>query len=424
MDERAVRTIRPAGRIEASVTLPPSKSYTNRALIAAALADGTSRILFPSASDDSRYLIEGLREFGVSIEKQANALEVSGTDGHIQAPSHEIFVGNAGTTMRFLAGLASLAPGETVLVGDDQMNRRPIKDLLDALRPAGVKCSCEGDYPPVRIRGGNFLGGRIDVDASASSQFVSSLLLSSPYAKRPVTLHVTGKLRSEPYVDMTLHVMRSFGAKIDAAEMKYFLVDNHERYIGHSFAVEADASAATYFLAAAAINGGKITICNLSPESLQGDARFVGVLEDMGCSVLRHDERIELSGGRLRGIEVDMNEMPDCVPTLAVVAAFAEGPTTIADIGHLRYKETNRLAALTAELAKLGARVGLGEEDLLIRPDKLHGATIETYNDHRIAMSFAVAGLKIPGVEILNPACVTKSFPGFWEEFTKLETRN
>jgi 3-phosphoshikimate 1-carboxyvinyltransferase len=421
MKETDPRPIRPCRSIDAEVRLPPSKSYTNRALIAASLAEGISVLVNPSKSEDSGHLVRALREFGVPISEHPGGLEIEGTGGRLRVPGKEVFVGNAGTAMRYLTTFAALAEGETVLTGDEHMLRRTLKGLLDALRGAGVRSSSKDGFPPVTIYGGNFAGGLIEIDASVSSQFVSSILLSAPYARRPVSLHVTGKLSSLPYVDMSIHVMRSFGAGVDNIESSLFRVSNTQRYIGHEFRIEADASAATYFLAAAALTGGHVTIPDLSPESLQGDVRFLGVLADMGCKVSSHQNRIELYGNRLRGIEVDMNDIPDSVPTLAVLAAFAEGPTTILDVAHLRHKETDRLRALAAELARLGARVDLHEDGLTIHPRPLSGAAIETYNDHRIAMSFAVAGLRIKGVVIKNPGCVGKSFPTFWEEFTKLE---
>lgn len=421
MKDPNARQIRPARAIDMEVEVPPSKSYTNRALVAAALAEGVSTLRNPSRSEDSKYLIGALREFGVRIDEHPRHLEIGGTGGRLEVPKKELFVGNAGTAMRYLAAFSGLVNGETVITGDANMQRRPMKDLLEALRSAGIRSSSNDGFPPVRIHGGNFQGGRIDIQAALSSQFVSSILLCAPYAKRPVALHVTGKLSSLPYVYMSIHVMRSFGAEIDNIEFSLFRVDNRQKYIGHEFMIEADASSATYFLAAAAITGGHVVITNLSPESLQGDIRFLHLLGEMGCRITRHEDRIELHGNRLRGIEARMNEIPDSVPALAVVAAFAEGPTSILDVAHLRHKETDRLSALKTELTRLGARVELEEEGLTIHPQTLRGATIETYNDHRIAMSFAVAGLRVKGVFIRNPACVAKSFPRFWEEFTKLE---
>jgi len=416
-----LRTIRPIKSVNAEIQLPPSKSYTNRALIVAALADGTSIIHNPSRSNDSMLLIQAARKFGIEIKEEQDRLEVIGSNGKLKSPSQEIFVGNAGTTMRFLVSFACLADGETILTGDEQMNKRPIKDLLETLKANGIKCTSQNGFPPVKILGGNFNGGKINIDASVSSQFVSSILLASPYAKRPVILHINGDINSMPYVDMTLHVMRSFGANIETIDTKIFKIDNQQKYIGHEFEIESDATSASYFLAAAAITNGYIKICGLSTESLQGDIQFISVLSDMGCSVIKHQDCIEMRGGKLHGIEVDMNTMLDCVPTLAVVAAFAKGNTVIKNIRQLRYKETDRISAIATELTKIGAKIELVDNELIIYPQPLHGAVIETYNDHRIAMSFAIAGLQVDGIKIKNPMCVTKSFPNFWEEFKKLE---
>ena len=286
---------------------------------------------------------------------------------------------------------------------------------------AGVRSTSDDGYPPITIHGGRFKGGVVRVQGAISSQYVSSLLLAGPYANNTLTVGVKGELASLPYVDMTLHVMRTFGASVEVLDPRVFQVSHTDKYIGQTFTIEADASSATYFLAAAAITGRRVRVLNLTAESLQGDARFINTLAEMGCRVSRDDNFIEVHGGALLGIEIDMNEMPDCVPTLAVIAAFAQGPTTLHNIAHLRHKETDRLSALAKELSRIGAGVELFDESMTIRPRTLHGAIIETYNDHRIAMSFAVAGLVVPGIVISNPACVSKSFPNFWEEFQKLE---
>jgi 3-phosphoshikimate 1-carboxyvinyltransferase len=419
----APRQIRPVRSIDLQMEMPPSKSYTNRALIAASLAEGPSMLVRPSKSEDSMLLVRALRQFGVTIDEQPGRFAVAGTGGELLVPPGEIDVGNAGTAMRFLTTFASIVRGETVITGDENMRRRTLQGLLDALKAAGVRTTSQAGFPPVKIHGGSFAGGSVGIDAAVSSQFISSILLSSPYAKHPVALHARGKISSLPYVTMTLHVMRSFGAGVDTAEFSHFRVDNTQKYIGQEFTIEGDASAATYFLASAAITGGHVVIANLSTESLQGDIRFLGLLGEMGCRIAKRDDAIELHGGRLRGIEVDMNEIPDSVPALAVVAAFAEGPTSIIDVEHLKHKETNRLAALATELTRLGARVDLHEDGLTIHPKPLKGAAIETYNDHRMAMSFAVAGLRVTGISITNPGCVGKSFPTFWDEFEKLEQK-
>jgi 3-phosphoshikimate 1-carboxyvinyltransferase len=423
MVETEIRRIQVVDSINAKIQLPPSKSYTNRALIAAALADGSSTIQNPSCGDDSQYLIQALRDLGIIIDEQPSCLMIEGTNGIIRPSSKELFIGNAGTAMRFLTSLAALVRGETVLTGDDQMLKRPINDLLDAIRAAGIRCESANGFPPVKIHGGNFVGGYINMKASISSQFVSSILLAAPYANHTVNLHMVGKVSSMPYIDMTLHVMREFGGQVDFIAPSTYIIHNTERYIGHTQTIESDASSATYFGAAAAITGGHVEFSNLSTDSLQGDIRFLEILAQMGCRVSERDGTVSVQGGDLIGIEIDMNDLPDCVPTLAIAAMFARGSTTITNIGHLKFKESDRLKALSVEMAKLGAKIELSDDSITIHPRSLHGATIETYNDHRMAMSFAVAGLRVPGVIINNPNCVTKSFPNFWEEFQKLESK-
>lgn len=418
---REARMIRPFNDVQCVINLPPSKSYTNRALIAAALASGPSLITNPSTSDDSAYLISALREFGVKMDVSPRCIELEGTNGIFSAPEKELFVGNAGTTLRFLTSFASLAIGTTLITGDAMMRQRPVEHLLESLRGTGVRCTSRDGYPPIVIHGGTFSGGTIEMNGSVSSQFVSSLLLSSPYAAHPVHLSIKGALRSRPYIDMTIHVMRSFGALVDQPGDAGYVVSNSNRYVGTNFTVEADAASATYFAAAAAVTGGKITLANLPQESLQGDVRFFELLSRMGCQVQREEKGIAILGGRLAGITADMNDIPDCVPALAVVALFADGPTELLNVGHLRFKETDRVQALGAGLTRLGAKVDIGAENILIVPGTPGGQTIETYDDHRMAMSFAVAGLRIPGVIIENAGCVSKSFPNFWAEFTKLE---
>ncbi len=406
---------------DAEIFLPPSKSYTNRALICAALAEGTSELLNPSHSGDTVLMIDALRRFGIGIEEGDDRLIVHGGGGRLRAPAGTLNLGNAGTTIRFLAGLAGLADGTTTLTGDERMRQRPIGELIDALAAAGVESSSENGSPPVVIKGGGFRGGGIDLDAHRSSQFLSSLLLVSPYALTPVQIRLAEHPASLPYVDLTLEVMKSFGASVSAVSRREFWVDNTFRYSARSFRIEPDASSASYFAAAAAITGGQVRIRGCPDRSLQGDFGFLDILRTMGAKITWVNETITVRGGVLRGVDVDMNGLPDCVPTLAVTAAFAEGPTTIRRVGHLKYKESDRLQAIASELEKIGASVRIGEETLQITPGASRGGLVETYRDHRIAMSFAVAGLRVPGIQIADPGCVTKSFPGFWEEFRKLE---
>ncbi len=419
----SVRLIKTTDAFDAVIMLPPSKSYTNRALMVASLAEGPSTIINPSTSDDALIMIDALRAFGVSIDHAEQALHVEGTGGAIHAPSHELDLGNAGTAMRFIISLAALAHGETRLTGNTHMQRRPVKDLLGALASCGVRSSSNNGCPPLSISGTGLTGGPIAVKGGVSSQFISSLLLVSPYASKDVSLRIQDTPSSFPYIDMSLHVMRSFGADVTARSPLLYQISCKQQYIGREFVIERDASGATYFLGAAAITGGRVTIRGFSHDSFQGDARFIDILGEMGCKIEKGAESMSLQGAILHGTEIDMNAMPDCVPALAVVAAFAQGSTTISNIAHLRFKESNRLQTLATELRRIGAAVELMDDGLIIHPRKMNGARIETYDDHRLAMSFAMAGLRVPNIEITNPECVSKSFPDFWKEFSKLESK-
>lgn len=413
--------IKPVENINAVVRVPTSKSITNRALIAAALANGVSEIVDFSTADDCQLMIKALGKFGVKIEEIGNKLIVTGTGGKIKAPDADVFVGNAGTTMRFLAGLAALADGSTIIYGDDRMNLRPIGDLTTALEQFGIRTETNNGYPPVKIYGGKLKGGLVRIDASKSSQFVSSILLVAPYATKDVDLLLSDIVASKPYLDNTTEVMQLFGADVQKKTNGYH-INGSNRYQPTTYLIEGDYSSASYFFAAAAVTGGKVTVQNLNHPSKQGDARFLDVLQKMGCTVIKDVSGIAVVGSpKLSGITIDMNEIPDMVPTLAVIALFAKGKTKIENVAHLRFKESDRLYALATEMRKLGAEVTEFDDGLEIVPKgKYIGVEIETYNDHRIAMSFAIAGLKIPGIKIFNPVCVKKSFPNFWDEFEKI----
>ena len=411
----------------ASVFLPGSKSITNRALLLAALADGESRLRAPLHSDDTFYMAQALRELGVRVEEtEERDFVISGTGGVLQAPIKPLFIGNSGTTVRFLTAAACLAPtgADVVLDGVARMRERPIRDLLGALLTLGVQAESVNGHgcPPVRIRGGGLPGGFCRLAGDVSSQFLTALLQVAPYAQRDVEIEVIGDLISKPYVDITQSVMQSFGVTFTNDAYRRLHVPAGQRYAARDYAVEADASNASYFLAAAAVTGGMVTLENLSSSSIQGDVRFVDVLERMGCVVTRGDT-ITLTGPeRLMGIEVDMEAIPDTAQTLAVVAAFADAPSHITGIASLRVKETDRVAAIAKELPKLGIRVEKQRDSWTIHPPSsgaYHGADIDTYDDHRMAMSFAVAGLRVPGVTINDPKCVAKTFPDFWERWER-----
>ena len=418
MQELAVSTISPP---DATVRIPGSKSLTNRALVCSALAAGTSRLVGWLESDDTEAMIDGLGRLGVTVEREGSDLLVNGTGGEFAIPLHPIDCRASGTTMRFLAACAALVRGRVVLDGVARMRERPIQDLADALTSLGVSARTVAGCPPVTIQGGRLRGGRVAVDASKSSQFLSALLMVAPLAESEVEI-VSGQITSRPYVDVTLSVMNAFGISVELLGSDSFRIPGGQRYRTRSYAIEPDATAATYFFAAAAITGGRIRVDGLSPASAQSDVRFVEVLERMGCSVERGPNWLAVRGPRyLHGIDVDLNALPDSALTLAVVALFARGRTSIRNVPNLRLKETDRMAALETELRKLGAQVETTKTDLLIDPPaRVTPCRIATYDDHRMAMSFAVAGLVVEGIVIQDPDCVRKTFPGFFDELRRL----
>ena len=417
-----------SGPVQASARIPGSKSITNRALLLAALAQGTSTLRAPLHSEDTFYMAQALRELGVSVEETASGDHVlEGVDGHFSAPDKTLLIGNSGTTVRFLTAAACLAPlgSDVVLDGVPRMRERPIRDLIGALLTLGVQAETVNGHgcPPVRVRGGGLAGGSCRLRGDISSQFLSALLQVAPYAAQDVQIDIVGDLISKPYVDITQAVMRAFGVSMENDGYEHLTVAAGQRYEARDFTVEADASNASYFLAAAAVTGGTVVLENLGTTSIQGDARFVDVLEEMGCAVTRTPHQITLTGPDvLKGISVDMEAMPDMAQTLAVAAAFADGPSWINGLASLRVKETDRLRAVAQELPKLGVGVEEGRDYWIITPSadgSRHGGEIDTYEDHRMAMSFAIAGLRIPDVVINNPGCVAKTFPDFWQRWDR-----
>lgn len=423
-----MKTITPIHNLDATVTVPGSKSITQRALIAAALAEGESVLIGPLASEDTRYTMAALRAMGIGIDDHdPERWLVRGSGGGIKTPDGDIFLGNNGTATRFLTSVAALGHGRFRISGDKRMAERPIAPLLDALRGWQVQVESEAGNgcPPLTINAAGIAGGLTVLPEGKSSQYLSSLLLVAPYAARAAELEVRGEVLSRPYVEMTLAVMADFGIRVEAAPSLHFFRIPQGRYAGREYQVEGDASGASYFWAAAAVTGGRVTVTNVPVPSLQGDAHLVPLLARMGCTVHRAGQGITVQGPvRLEAIEADMGDMPDVAPTLAVAAAFAEGTTVISNIAHLRIKECDRVSAVVTELRKMGAEVEEEHDRMLIHGQaggvNLHGAAIETYHDHRIAMCFAVAGLKVSGVEITNETCVAKSFPDFWERFALL----
>lgn len=413
-----------------SLRVPGSKSITNRALVLAAMFSQRTACTLRSAlsSEDTEVMIDALKRLGFRIDADWTAaqptIQVHCVPGSRMVPAGEadLFVGNSGTTMRFLTALVSLGEGHYRLDGVPRMRERPIEDLLAALRQLGVRaCSENGNgCPPVVIEADGLRGGPVRIRGDASSQFLSGLLMAAPFARAPVKIDIEGELVSWPYVAMTLEMLRRWGVEVEAEDRRSFRLPQANGGGITDYAIEPDASAASYFFAAAAISGGHVRVDGLHSSSLQGDTRFVNVLEQMGCSVTQDSVGLAVQGGRLHGIDVDMNDISDTVMTLAAVACFADGPTAIRHVGHIRHKETDRLAALTTELRRLGATVAEFSDGLTIRPQPLHGVIVETYNDHRMAMSLALVGLKVPGVVIRNPSCVAKTYPGFFDDLSRL----
>lgn len=410
--------------VDATVRVPGSKSVTNRALIVAALAGGVSTILNPLFSDDSYWLMEALARLGFPVHADLDKAEVriGGQGGKIPEPEVEVYVGNAGTAARFLPPFLALGDGEYRLDGTHRMRERPVEDLVEALRGLGAGVSYggeEGRFPLV-VSGGGIRGGATRVKGSKSSQFLSGLLMAAPYAMEKVTLEVEGKLVSRPYVGVTLGVMRAFGGSVDVDPERSLYAVSPGIYEARDYDVEPDASAASYFMAAAAVTGGRVRIPGLGKHTSQGDMQFLEVLERMGCGVEIEPDHIEVRGPRrLKGIEVDMNDFSDTMMTLAAIAPFAEGTTLITNIEHTRRQETDRISAVATELGRLGVRVEESESCLRIIPGVVKAAAVSTYGDHRMAMAFAIAGLVAPGIRIKDPVCVTKTFP---EYFRRLES--
>jgi 3-phosphoshikimate 1-carboxyvinyltransferase len=414
----------PVSRLNAAVRVPGSKSYTQRALVIGSLAEGQSFLQGPLASEDTDYLTEALRVLGAEVLSTGEDLVVTGTGGRLAPPRRPIFLGNNGTGARFLISVASLGDGDYHLTGSPRLCQRPMKPLLDALRSLGGASTCEGKegYLPLTIHAQGVQGGLATFAEVESSQYISSLLISAPHARKDVEIEVKGLTASRPYIAMTAEVMRRFGVSVERNGGNGYFMRSGQRYRGTSYAVEGDASSASYFFLAAALCQGTIRVSPMSRETLQGDGGFLRILEELGCTVSSGESWVEVEGRPLPpGDRVyDMGDMPDMVPTLAVLSAVRPGRTVIHGAAHLRIKESNRLQALSRELAKTGIRAEEREDGLVIEGGSPRGAEIDTYKDHRIAMSFAMLGLAAPGMRIRDGGCVGKSFPGFWEELGKL----
>ncbi|ERH63180.1 3-phosphoshikimate 1-carboxyvinyltransferase [Pantoea dispersa EGD-AAK13] len=419
-------TLQPIARVDGTVNLPGSKSVSNRALLLAALANGTTRLTNLLDSDDVKHMLNALQALGVSYTLSADrtVCEVVGNGGPLRAEQPlELFLGNAGTAMRPLAAALCLGEQSVVLTGEPRMKERPIGHLVDALRQGGARIDYleQTDYPPLRLNGG-FTGGEVSVDGSVSSQFLTALLMTAPLAQNDTTITIKGELVSKPYIDITLHLMRCFGVDVENQHYQRFVVKGQQQYQSPGdYLVEGDASSASYFLAAAAIRGGTVRVTGIGRNSVQGDIRFADVLEKMGAVIEWGDDYIACTRGALNAIDMDMNHIPDAAMTIATTALFAEGTTLMRNIYNWRVKETDRLAAMATELRKVGAEVEEGHDFIRVTPPaQLQHADIGTYNDHRMAMCFSLVALSDTPVTILDPGCTAKTFPDYFQQLAKI----
>lgn len=397
--------------------VPGSKSITNRALPLAALADGKSVLTGVLESDDTRHMRAALEGLGVAVRAlDATTVEVHGGRNRLRAPTSPLFIGNSGTSVRFLSALAALVPGDVTLQGDEAMQKRPLAELVEGLRQLGVGVDCATGCPPLTVRGGRLPGGRVRMRGDLSSQYFSALMLAGGAAEADIELEVEGKLVSRPYIEITRRMVEDFGGRIDETESG-FRVHATGGYRARSYAVEPDASSASYPFALAAATGGSVTVPDIGTAALQGDYAFTSVLEQVGARVERHADSTTVEGPReLVGVDVDMHDISDTAMTLAALAPLAKGPTRIRNIANIRIKETDRLAAIATELERLGQSVTQGDDFIVIEPRPLRPATVHCYHDHRIAMCFAVLGAATGAVTIEDPACVAKTYPGFWDD--------
>jgi len=420
--------------LNSTVRVPGSKSLTNRALLIASLANGTTHLTNALFSDDSRYFAKALQTLGfdIQLDEANHAMTITGLAGKIPAAQAELFIGNAGTAARFLSAFLTLGDGEYILDGEPRMRERPIGDLVESLSQLGAdiqpilnsefKIPNSQICPPVKITASGLPGGKTTIAGDISSQFLSALLMVAPYAQNPIEVTLSTDLNSKPYVDMTIAIMKDFGVEIERDNYSQFTIRPTFYSPLSTYSIESDASAASYFFAAPAICGGTVKVENISRKSVQGDIVFLDVLKQMGCIVTETDNCLLVTGSaELRGIDVDMRDIPDTAQTLAAVAPFASSPTRIRGIASARVKETDRVSATCTELKRLGVQVEEHEDGMTIYPcQSFQPASIQTYNDHRMAMAFSLIGLRFDGVTIENPSCVSKTFPNFFEVLASL----
>jgi len=413
-----------SGPVQGTVKPPGSKSITNRALIVAALAEGTTHLSGVLDCRDTQVMIQSLNRLGVKVKHDPAActVVVQGCAGKFSQKSASLWLENSGTSIRFLTALCAIGKGKFQLDGNPRMRERPIQDLVEALNQLGVEVTCENGTgcPPVVVKANGLKGGEASISGNVSSQYLSALLMVAPAAEKEVTITILDEMVSKPYLEITLGVMAQFGVTIDRVKPSVWKIRPQTYQRSAVYEIEPDASAASYFLAAAAITGGRVTVEGLNQDALQGDINFIRVLEDMGCEIERGRDSITVQGCPLKGIDVDMNDISDTAQTLAAVAVFAEGPTHIRNVGHIRHKETDRIAAIATELKRMGIQVEETSDSITIHPGEIQPATIETYDDHRMAMSFSLIGLKVPGIAINDPDCTIKTYPHFFTDLEKL----
>lgn len=416
-----------SGPVNGQIRPPGSKSITNRAMILAALADGPVTLTGMLDSQDTRVMVESLRRLGFEVHQSIEDCRctVHGLSGRIPAEQADLWLENSGTSIRFLTSLCALGHGEYRLDGVERMRQRPIGDLVRALQPLGAVIEFEtpgSDCPPVKVHGsaGRMIGGQTTIAGSISSQFLSSLLMAAPACREPVKVSVSGELVSKPYVTMTLEMMRAFGAEVSWPEDLSQFEIQPQPYRAGTYDIEPDASAASYFFGVAAVTGGSVTVSGLTKNALQGDVLFAAALERMGCEVTWGSDSITVAGRPLHGIDIDMNAISDTAQTLSTVAVFASSPTRIRNVGHMRHKETDRIAAVVTELRRAGLKAEEHEDGLTIFPGNPQPCEIQTYDDHRMAMSFSLLGLRAAGIRILDPKCTAKTYPNYFEDLRRL----
>ena len=406
-----------------TVVIPGSKSISHRMMICASLSNGTSNIKNLLQSDDIKHTIDALKQMGAGIDPvKGTQYRVAGFGGNPKPCNKDIYLGNSGTSMRLLAGVAALGKTGYTLTGDPRMCERPMVELLDALTSLGIEATSENKKgtPPVNIQGGNRAGGSVKIDCSKSSQFLSSILMIGALMKNGLDIFLDSPPVSSPYINLTIDIMKKFTIKTHQISSTHYQVPGQQSYIQGNFFVEPDLSNAGYFWAIGAVTGKMISVKNINNKSLQGDLKQIKILEQMGCKLKIENTQIGVCGGSLKAVDVDMSDTPDAVPAIAVVASFAKGKTRITNIKHLRQKECDRIDAISSQLMKMGIIVKQGEDFLEVTGGNPKGARIETFNDHRIAMAFSIPGLIIPGMEIENETCVEKSFPNYWDIFDSL----